>query len=111
MSHYRRLLIEAASALVAEGDLEMRLTHVAGYLLQIDDEEIPPGALRSFERVRDPLIARPMVSPGEMIPRDISQRDAKTAALGVLNLLITEMGGQMTGHGYLRHRDGPEMAN
>ncbi|MGI4764659.1 MAG: hypothetical protein ACRYGP_06300 [Janthinobacterium lividum] len=93
MSHYRRKLIEAATALVVDGDLNMRLTHVAGCLLQIDDDDVPPSALQAFERVRDPLIAKPMVAHGEMVPRDLDQRDARAAALGVLDLLVTEMGG------------------
>ena len=92
MSHYRRKLIEAATALVVEGDLGMRLTHVAGCLLQIDDGDVPPAALQAFERVRDPLIAKPMVARGEMIARDIGQLEARAAALGVLDLLVTEMG-------------------
>ena len=91
MNKYRRKLLEAATALVAEGDLDMRLTHVAGCLLQIDDDDVPPAALQAFERVRDPLIANPMVLSGEMIARDIGQQEARAAALGVLDLLVTEL--------------------
>ncbi|MGI4763834.1 MAG: hypothetical protein ACRYGP_02010 [Janthinobacterium lividum] len=93
MSHYRRKLIEAASALVTEGDLNMRLTHVAGYLLQIDDNDVPPSALQGFHRLRNPLIAKPLIAHGEMIPRDLANQDARAAALDMLDLLVTEMGG------------------
>ena len=92
MTNYRRKVIEAASALVIEGDINMRLTHVAGYLLQIDDEDVPPSAMQAFHRVRDPLIARPMVVRGKMVPRELAEQDARSAAYGVLDLLMSEMG-------------------
>ncbi len=79
MSHYQRKLIEAASALVTESDLNMRLTHIADSLLQIDGNDVPPGALQTFHRVRDPLIAKRMVARGEMVPRDLAEQDARAA--------------------------------
>lgn len=86
MGFYRRKLFEAASALVTEGDLNMRLTHAAGILLQIDDDDVPSGALEAFERIRDPLIAGPTITHGEMISRNLSDYEARAAALGVLDL-------------------------
>ena len=93
MSFYRRKLVEAAHALVAEGDLNMRLTLVAGSLLQLDDDDVPPAALGPFELVRDPLIAKPLVVRGQMVPRELGEAEARAAALGVLDLLVAELGG------------------
>ncbi len=93
MGYYRRKLFEAASALVGKGDLNLRLTQVAGFLLQIDDDDVPASALEAFERVRDPLIAKPMIAHGDMVPRDLGEQEAKAAALGVLDLLVTELAG------------------
>ena len=93
MSFYRRKLVEAAHALVAEGELNMRLTLVAGSLLQLDDDDVPPGVLPAFDVVRDPLIARPLVVKGEMVPRNLGAAEARAAALGVLDLLVAELGG------------------
>lgn len=93
MRFYRRTLIEAARALVVGGELDMRLTHVAGCLIQLDDDDVPPGALDAFERLRDPLIATPLVVRGAMVPRGLGAAEAGAAALGVLDLLVAELGG------------------
>ncbi len=85
--------MEAASALVAEGDLEQRLAHVADCLLQVDDRHVPPAALNAFVRVRNTVIAVPRVLRDGIIPRDVGKQNAKAAALGVLDLLVTELGG------------------
>ena len=89
---YRQKLIDAVRALVDEGDLNLRLTHAAGHLIQIDDKDMPEDALAAFERVRDPLIQTPMVSKGEILPRDLEPGEAKAAAQGVVDLLAAEMG-------------------
>ena len=91
---YRQKLVEAAQALVDHGELNMRLTHAAGALLQIDDGDVPAGALARFEGVRDPLIGTVMVMNGAMVPRDLDPAGAKTAAMGILDLLTAEMAGR-----------------
>ncbi len=54
-NYYRQKLVEAVRALVDHGDLNTRLTYAAGCLLQIDDDDVPVGALERFEFVRDPV--------------------------------------------------------
>ena len=93
MRDYRETLLEAVRALMAEGDLNMRLTYAAGHLLQLDDDDVPRGALKAFDRVRDPLIAKSMVVKGVMVPRDLGAAEANAAALGVLSLLTVELDG------------------
>ena len=97
--HHRRdtislILIAArvSSRLPRYSDLNLRLTHAAGHLIQIDDDDVPADILGKFERVRDPLIQTPMVSRGEMLPRDLEPSAACAAAQGVVDLLVAEMG-------------------
>ena len=71
MRDYRETLLEAARALAADGDLDMRLSQVACLLIQLDDSDLPPRALADFEAVRDPLIAKPLVVGGRLAPRDL----------------------------------------
>ena len=92
MTFYRQKLLEAVRDLVGDGDLNLRLTHAAGHLLQIDDDDVPADMLAEFERVRDPLIKAPMVSGGEMLPRDLKPSAAWAAAQGVVDLLAAETG-------------------
>ncbi len=49
--------------------------------------------LAEFERVRDPLIQTPMVSKGELLPRDLEPAAAQAAAQAVVDLLAAETGG------------------
>ena len=51
MRYYRQKLFEAAYALVADGDLNMRLSHVASILVQIDDEDVPASVLETLARL------------------------------------------------------------
>ncbi len=92
-SYYRQKLVEAVQALVDHGDLNTRLTYAAGCLLQIDDDDVPVGALARFEYVRDPLIRKSMVTNGEMVPRDFGPPDAKAAAQAIVDLLAAELTG------------------
>ena len=92
MTFYRQKLLDAVRGLVGDGDLNLRLTHAAGHLIQIDDDDVPADILGKFERVRDPLIQTPMVSRGEMLPRDLEPSAACAAAQGVVDLLVVEMG-------------------
>ena len=92
MTFYRQRLLDAVRGLVGDGDLNLRLTHSAGYLIQIDDGDVPADMLAEFERVRDPLIQTPMVSRGEMLPRDLAPSKAQAAAQGIVDLLSAEMG-------------------
>ena len=92
-NYYRQKLVEAVRALVDHGDLNTRLTYAAGCLLQIDDDDVPAGALERFELVRDPLIRTSMVSKGEMVPRDLGPPDAKAAAQAIVDLLAAELTG------------------
>ncbi len=91
MTFYRDKLLEAVRALVDDGALDMRLTYAAGCLLQIDDDDVPPGRLAEFERVRDPLIAKPMVARGEMLARGLDLAEARAAAQSIVGLLAAEM--------------------
>ncbi len=91
MSFYRQKLVEAVHALVGHGDLNSRLTYAVGCLLLIDDDDVPPGQLVKFEGVRDPLISKPMVLKGEMLPRDLSLSEARSAARAIVDLLTAEM--------------------
>ena len=79
--------------LVGDGDLNLRLTHAARHLIQIDDNDVPANMLAEFERVRDPLIQTPMVSLGELLPRDLEPSAAQAAAQAVVDLLAAETGG------------------
>ena len=91
MTFYREKLLEAVRALVDHGDLNRRLTHAAACLVQLDDDDVPTGALARFEGVRNPLIRNPIVAKGEMLPRDFKPSDARAAARAILDLLISEM--------------------
>ena len=79
--------------LVGDGDLNLRLTHAARHLIQIDDDDVPAEMLAEFERVRDPLIRTPMVLKGEMLSRDLEPSAAQAAAQAVMDLLAAETGG------------------
>ena len=91
MVNYRQKLFEACYALVAEGDLNMRLSYVASILIQVDDDDVPPSSLETFEWVRDPLIAKPLIIKGRMVPRDLTDLDGRALAHAVLDLLVAEM--------------------
>lgn len=91
MISYRDKLLDAVRALVNDGDINMRLTYAAVCLLQIDDDDVPPGMLAEFMRVRDPLIGKPMVARGEMLPRDFERPQARAAARDIVSLLAAEM--------------------
>ena len=94
MTFYRRKLLDAVRGLVGDGDLNLRLTHAAGHLIQIDDDDVPATMLAEFERVRDPLIQTPMVSLGELLPRDLKPFAAQAAAQAVVDsLAAAETGG------------------
>ena len=73
MTFYRKRLLDAVRGLVGDGDLNLRLTHAAVHLIQIDDDDVPADMLAAFERVRDPLI--------------------QAAAQAVVDLLAAETGG------------------
>lgn len=90
--YYRRKLLEAAYLLMTDGDLDLRLALVAGCLKQINDDDIPPTVRDAFERVRDPLITKPIVVDGRVVPRDLSEAESRAAALGILDLLVAELG-------------------
>ncbi len=60
MRSYRETLLDASRALEAEGDLNMRLSQVACLLMLLDDDDVPPHALGAFDRLREPLIAKPL---------------------------------------------------
>ncbi len=89
---YRDKLLEALRASVNDGDLNTRLTYVAGCLLQVDDDDVPAGMLAEFDRVRDPLIQTLMVSRGEMLPRGLDFAQARAVAQSIVDLLAAEMG-------------------
>lgn len=92
MRFYRKKLLDAVRDLVGGGDINLRLTHAAGHLIQIDDEDVPADMLAEFERVRNPLIQTPTVSRGEMLSRDLEPSKAQAAAQSVVDLLAAEMG-------------------
>ena len=91
MSYYLQMLMQAANALIGEGDLNSRLAEVAACLLQIDDRDVPPPAREAFKQVRDPLAVSPMVVNGAMASRDLDEAGARAVAQGVLKLLLVEM--------------------
>ncbi len=93
MRDYRETLLDASRALGADGDINIRLTHVACILMLLDDDDVPPHALEAFERVRDPLIAKPLFIKGEMVPRDLDERKGRVVARGLNDLVLSEMGG------------------
>ena len=92
MTFYQRKLLDAMRDLVGDGNLNLRLTHAAGHLIQIDDDDVPADMLAASERVRDLLIKAPMVSRGEMLLRDLEPSAARAAAQGVVDLLAAETG-------------------
>ena len=94
MEYYRQKLAEAVHALVDAGDLNLRLTHAAGCLIQLDDEDVPVGGFAQFEQMRDSLIEKPLVSNGEMVPRDLGEAEAKATAHGIPELLVSGYGGR-----------------
>ncbi len=93
MTFYRQKLLDAVRGLIGDGDLNLRLTYAAGHLIQIDDDDVPTDMLAKFERVRDTLIQTPMVSRGELLPRDLEFSAAQAAARAIVDLLAAEMGG------------------
>ena len=93
MRDYRETLLEAARALAADGDLDMRLSQVACVLIQLDDSDVPPPALAAFEAVRDPLIVKPLVVQGRLAPRDLDEIDGPRLARALNNLVLAELGG------------------
>ena len=86
MSYYLQMLIQAANALIGEGDLNSRLKEVAACLLQIDDRDVPPPAREGFKQVRDPLMVNETIAS-----RDFDEAGARAVAQGVLKLLLVEM--------------------
>ena len=93
MRDYREVLQDAARALAAEGDVNMRLSQVACFLIQIDDGDVPPRALAAFEAVRDPLIAKPLVVDGRLAPRDFDELQGARVAQAFNDLVLAELGG------------------
>lgn len=91
MNYYLQMIIQAAHALIGEGNLNSRLTEVATCLLQIDDRDVPPLAREAFKQVRDPLLVSPMVVSGTMASKDLDEAGARAVAQGVLKLLLAEM--------------------
>ena len=94
MRDFRQTLLEAARALVADGDLDMRLSQVACALIQLDDDDVPPRALEAFEAVRDPLIAKPLVVDGRLEPRDFDELQGARIAQAFNDLVLAELGGK-----------------
>ena len=90
---YRETLLEASRVLGGDGDVNMRLTLVAAYLLVIDDDDVPPTALDAFNRVRDPLIAKPLFVKGKMVPRGFDELQARSVARAFNDLVLAELGG------------------
>ena len=95
MRDYRETLLEAARALAADGDLGLRLSQVACVLIQLDDGDIPPRVFAAFERVRDPLIAMPLVVEGRLAPRDFDELQGARVAQAFNDLLLAELGGAL----------------
>lgn len=93
MRPYRETLLEAARALAADGDLNVRLSRVACLLIQIDDSDVPPHALEAFESVRDPLIAKPLVVGRRLAPRDFDEVQGMRVAGAFNDLVLAELGG------------------
>lgn len=93
MRDYRQTLLEAARALVADGDLDMRLSKVACLLIQLDDDDVPPWALKTFEAVRGPLIAKPLVVDGRLAPRNFDELQRARIAQAFNDLVLAELGG------------------
>lgn len=94
MRHYREILLEAARALAADGDLDMRLSQVACLLIQLDDSDVPPRALEAFERVRAPLIDKPLIVGGRLAPRDLGDVQGARVARAFDDLVLAEMGSE-----------------
>ena len=92
MRDYRETLLEAARAIVADGDLNVRLSQVACVLIQLDDSDVPPRALEAFESVRDPLIAKPLVVGGRLAPRDFDEVQGMRVAGAFNDLVLAELG-------------------
>jgi hypothetical protein len=93
MLNYRQKLFEACHALVAVGELNMRLSDVASVLIQVDDDDVPSGKLETFDWIRDPLIAKPLIIKGEMVPRDLDPQEGRAIAQAILDLLVDEVSG------------------
>ncbi len=92
MRSYRETLLDASRALEAEGDLNMRLSQVACLLMLLDDDDVPPHALGAFDRLREPLIAKPLFVKGEMVPRDLDKMSGRAVVRGLNILLLAELG-------------------
>ncbi|MGI3899782.1 MAG: hypothetical protein ACRYGP_17620 [Janthinobacterium lividum] len=93
MRSYRETLLDASRALGVDGNLNMRLTRVACILILLDDDDVPPHALEALERVRDPLIGKPLFIKGEMVPRDLDAMKGRAVARGLNDLMLSELGG------------------
>jgi hypothetical protein len=93
MRDYRKIMLDAARALAADGDVNMRLSRVACFLIQLDDDDVPPRALKTFEAVRGPLIAKPLVVDGRLAPRDFDELQRARIAQAFNDLVLAELGG------------------
>ncbi|RYB02423.1 hypothetical protein D3272_21075 [Lichenibacterium ramalinae] len=93
MRVYREVLLDAARALAADGDLNLRLSRVACCLIQLDDSDVPPRAMEAFERVRAPLIDKPLVVQGRLVPRDLDELKGRSVVRGLGDLVVAELGG------------------
>ena len=78
---------------MADGDLDMRLSEVACVLIQLDDDDVPPNALEAFERVRTPLIEKPLVVEGRLAPRGFDEMQGLRVARAFNELVLAELGG------------------
>jgi hypothetical protein len=93
MRPYQETLLEASRALGADGDFNMRLTHVAALLILIDDDDVPPHALDAFNRVREPLISEPLFVKAKMVPRSLGEMQGRALARAFNDLVLAELGG------------------
>ena len=102
----KQKFFEAVYALVGSAStIDKRLTYAAGYLLVLQEKELPETLWEEFEALRHALTTtplstgtagRPRISHGPapaFQPRQISEDDARKLAIQILEMYTKLMGG------------------
>jgi hypothetical protein len=85
-NYAKEKLYDGIRTLVGAGDLEDRLMKAAGFLIQIEDTDIPDRHKSEFARLKSTLFQPPSSHRSHFVLRQISHDDARTAATRYLDL-------------------------
>lgn len=91
--YFKQKLYEALHDLVADGELNQRLTYAANYLIQLQDRDVPPEYLERLNDVKGKLTQTPLSSDRGYVPRQLPAAEANILAREILSLFTGVMGG------------------